>query len=443
MHLTRDLAVFEVYNPYSIVQLSEVLSDFRIIRGERTIYSGRAVATSIVTTGLMIIVSATLIDPWSDLAGVAPGEGLREEVEGFVRDWDENYTLVPDYELSVSKISSFLSELSRWLDHLEMGVQKGEVDPEMAHSEEFLAEVRDGVLPKMNDLFVGLEEQAQKIPSEVAVVHKAFTRRQLHPLILRSPFVHRTFTKPLGYAGDYEMVNMILRDPAEGPTTYAKILNCWYLATAPAEAHRNRIAMLVELLGGVVKQAAAAGRELRVLNVGCGPAGEVQRLITSGSLAGQCEFHLLDFNEETLDHARAQIDAACGQGTTRPKIEYVHKSIHQLLKEATGRRGTPEAKYDMVYCAGLFDYLSDRICERLLKLYWGWTLPGGMIIATNVHTRNPFRHFMEHVLEWYLEHRDERTMRDLAPDQADAEVTTDPTGVNVFLKIRKADKGNA
>ena len=34
VHLTRNLAVFEVYNPYSLVQLSEVLQDVRILRGE-------------------------------------------------------------------------------------------------------------------------------------------------------------------------------------------------------------------------------------------------------------------------------------------------------------------------------------------------------------------------------------------------------------------------
>ena len=32
--LTRYLGVFEVYNPYSIVQLSEVLNDFRIMMND-------------------------------------------------------------------------------------------------------------------------------------------------------------------------------------------------------------------------------------------------------------------------------------------------------------------------------------------------------------------------------------------------------------------------
>src|SRR5205085_10592726 len=43
LRMTRHLVVFEVYNPYSILQLSEVLNEFQIIVNERLIYSGRAV----------------------------------------------------------------------------------------------------------------------------------------------------------------------------------------------------------------------------------------------------------------------------------------------------------------------------------------------------------------------------------------------------------------
>src|SRR5690242_12842745 len=35
LRLTRYTVVFEVYNPYSILQLSEVLTDFRIIMNDR------------------------------------------------------------------------------------------------------------------------------------------------------------------------------------------------------------------------------------------------------------------------------------------------------------------------------------------------------------------------------------------------------------------------
>ena len=78
MRLSRDQIVLEVYNPYSIVQLSEVLQDLQIRRGDRTIYTGRAVVGQLVSTGLLLIVSATLVDPWSDLIDLTPGPELRE-----------------------------------------------------------------------------------------------------------------------------------------------------------------------------------------------------------------------------------------------------------------------------------------------------------------------------------------------------------------------------
>ena len=71
--LTRYLAVFEVYNPYSIVQLSEVLNDFRLMMNERVVYSGRAVIANLVNTGIMLICEASLSDEgWIDIDILTP-----------------------------------------------------------------------------------------------------------------------------------------------------------------------------------------------------------------------------------------------------------------------------------------------------------------------------------------------------------------------------------
>ena len=58
---------------------------------------------------------------------------------------------------------------------------------------------------------------------------------------MASPFMHRIFAKPLGYAGDYEMVNMILRDPCEGSSLFAKLLNVFILSQVPAVADRKSV----------------------------------------------------------------------------------------------------------------------------------------------------------------------------------------------------------
>src|SRR5262245_47930106 len=66
-HQRRSL-VMEIYNPYSIVQVSEVLSELTVRAGERAIYRGKAVVVSLLNTGLMAVVSVTLIDEWDELA---------------------------------------------------------------------------------------------------------------------------------------------------------------------------------------------------------------------------------------------------------------------------------------------------------------------------------------------------------------------------------------
>lgn len=429
--------VFEVYNPYSIVQLSEVLSEFRVLRGERVVYSGRAVVSNLVSTGLMLIVSATLVDPWSDLIGVPAGAELQREVTEFVSDWETSHDLKPDYQLSVTTINSFLSELSRWVEQLEAesaadGSARREADADI------LAGLQESLSPKIFELFGRFEEVAAEISPEEEVQHKAFAQRELHPLMLISPFVHRTYTKPLGYAGDYEMVNMILRNSAEGPNIYARIVNSFVLAREPAEAHRNRIDFLVNLLTGELAKAAKAGRKLRVLNVGCGPARETERFIRDVPNAERAEFTLLDFNQETLDYTRTRLQTACVESKRHPNLNFVHKSIHDLLRES-GKSDEPPEQWDLVFCAGLFDYLSDRICKRLMRLFYAWTKPGGRVAATNVHASNPIRHFMEHLLEWYLIYRDHHGFTDLVPAEWNPEVTTDSTGVNVYIVADKPE----
>ena len=65
--VNRFVVVFEVYNPYSILQVSEVLSDFKIVINERVVYAGRAVVSGLVNTGLMVVCEATLDDDWQDV----------------------------------------------------------------------------------------------------------------------------------------------------------------------------------------------------------------------------------------------------------------------------------------------------------------------------------------------------------------------------------------
>jgi extracellular factor (EF) 3-hydroxypalmitic acid methyl ester biosynthesis protein len=60
-----------------------------------------------------------------------------------------------------------------------------------------------------------------------------------------------------------------------------------------------------------------------------------------------------------------------------------------------------------------------------------------LVLATNVHTRQPVKGFMEHLQEWNLILRDERHMLNLCPGVGRQTVSSEGTGANVFLEIRK------
>ena len=88
------------------------------------------------------------------------------------------------------------------------------------------------LLEKIQRLNESFEQEAHRLRDDEVAIRRAFAQRELHPLIMSSPYPHRTFSKPLGYAGDYEMMNMIHRAKPEGPSPYAKLVNA---ALAPAD----------------------------------------------------------------------------------------------------------------------------------------------------------------------------------------------------------------
>jgi extracellular factor (EF) 3-hydroxypalmitic acid methyl ester biosynthesis protein len=70
--------------------------------------------------------------------------------------------------------------------------------------------------------------------------------------------------------------------------------------------------------------------------------------------------------------------------------------------------------------------------------------PGGLLLATNVENSNPLRHGMQHLLDWPLIYRDAQDMRALSPGDAngqDVVVSSDATGVNLFIEVRKPEAG--
>jgi hypothetical protein len=251
-------------------------------------------------------------------------------------------------------------------------------------------------------------------------------------LIDLSPFAARCFHKPLGYAGDFEMMNMIYRNESLGDTLFGRSLSRILLDSHAGQAVRHRAHYLV----GKIAAATVRGgphRPARILSVAAGPAMELQLILRKDpSLlsAGNAEITLLDQDAGALAHAREQIQALAAQAGVDVTLSCVNTSIMTVI--TAGLHGS----YDLIYSAGLFDYLKDSAASAAGVRLVDALTPGGTAVIGNFGVANPTRPLMELILDWPLHHRSANDLRRLFGDIGTSmTIEQEATGVNLFAVI--------
>lgn len=442
--LTRNRVVFETYGPEPVLRMSELLSDFTLRRYDQPVYSGKALISNLLQTGSCTVCEAQLDDSWVDGFTLLPGANptdARTSFAQFLQHWGKSYQVLPDFKAVIADIHSFLLDLRTWLEQIELTIRSTPGGSRSALEREWMEGLTPETTAAIASLFDRFEQVAAKVEPEFEPVHQALGRRMLHPLILASPFVYRTLQKPLGYPGDYEMVNMIMRDPYEGASLFAKAFNVCALGRPPIVAHRNRLRYLADKLTQETLRKIAKGERAKILAVGCGPAHEVRMFLRDQPCSNQADFTLLDFDAETLEHGgRVLADLKRSHGRSTG-IQFVKRSVQQMLKQSAkvARDGAGD-QYDLVYCAGLFDYLPDSVCRSLIGLFDNLLAPGGVQLVTNVDCHSSQKE-MEYFLEWYLIYRNTQAMKALISPRIQPEnvlLFREPTGINIFLEIRNS-----
>jgi len=442
VHFTRQTATFEVYGETAVLRTSEVLGEFKINVQGKVLYTGEANVSNLVDNANQTLCEVALNPAqWNagfDLPAILhqPKEILRE-FDQFEREWQKFYIVSAEFKVAVADMQTFFCDLQLWLNQIEVHIQSQPAAERLRLENDFLHQVGERTMRSFASLFEKFERLASTTEPVSRPAHSLYAKRLLHPLVLGSPFMHRTYKKPLGYAGDYEMVRMMTLDPFQGGSLFAKLLNAFFLHTPPVVAHRNRIDTLVRYLETESLRFAHAKKRMKIFNLGCGPAAEIQRFLARSNLSQQCDFTLLDFNDETAEFAQRTLTQIRDQNKRRTGIDVIKKSVTQLIKNSAQFE---HGSYDLVYCAGLFDYLSDNVSTRLLEIFYELVAPGGLVLVSNVDACNPSRGWMECVVDWHLVYRNAAQMHDLVPkaiDQDQVKVFAEPSSVNIFAEIRK------
>lgn len=248
-----------------------------------------------------------------------------------------------------------------------------------------------------------------------------------HPLraaILADPMMRRALEKPRGYAGDAVLLDYMygLRRDEIAQVPHAAQRVHQFLVDGPApSAVRHRLFVLADALQRVGARPEGPGRALALA---CGHLRELAQVPTA---CWPREIVALDQDQESL--------AVVASSYSDPRVVARRGTVRDVL--ARRLAGEP---FDLVYAAGLFDYLDAPVATALTTRLFELVAPGGHLLIANFTPDTPDIGFMEAISEWHLVYRTEADMWSLLEGitaKTSARTWRDPGGCIVYLEIER------
>lgn len=249
-----------------------------------------------------------------------------------------------------------------------------------------------------------------------------------HPVVRylhADPMTFRAFAKPRGYAGDAVMMDFIYG--LEQAVTAGVVSGITHYTTTNglsprAVRHRRQV------LASAIDEVAT---ERGVCSVTALAAGHLRELPLSAAAAqGQVTIRAIDQDEASL--------ALVNREYAHLGVVPMRGSVREILM---GRVLLPPAH--LAYAAGLFDYLTDAVAERLTVLLFASVAPGGRLLLANFLPSLPDAGYMESFMDWHLVYRTDAQMRALTDALPQSDIARirqyqDPFGAVTYLEVTRA-----
>lgn len=214
----------------------------------------------------------------------------------------------------------------------------------------------------------------------------------LKQLLHQDPMTYRAFSKPRGYPGDAVLLDFLYREPSvqhhiETATPLGRAIYEFQAACPCAESVRWRR----EFLARTLDETASRVANPEVLSLACGHLREAaDSLAVRNNLIKR--FVAFDQDERSLRLIQSEKNGA--------NIECVRGGIKEFI---TGK--TKLGEFDLIYSAGLYDYLSDAAARLLTRGLFSLLKPKGRLLIANFLPGNIECGYMEAFMGWKLLYR--------------------------------------
>jgi extracellular factor (EF) 3-hydroxypalmitic acid methyl ester biosynthesis protein len=356
----------------------------------------------------------------------------------------EREQLPAPWRAAVADLAQLLKRTRDFFDELDASLDRRQSD---AHEQALFAELFETWGPQYHGMLSDLHAQTTGLDPEARRHGLDYAGHLLLPLVWGGPIHRRAYEKPQGYAGDFELMRLFFATAMEGITLYSRFLHYVGQRYPMARTVVARERTMREQVQTIV----TAGRPVRVLSLACGPALELQRLLSElPRVDHSVQLFLLDQDEDALACAHRALCRTLverREALSGMELSALHFSVGQLLRprdEAEAAVGRDVlGSMDLVYSAGLFDYLPRAVAKRLVRRLMAMLRPGGELFIGNLREDPASAFMMEHAVAWYLLYREPAQMLELAaglPDAVETRLVFDETERCMFLHVRKAEQ---
>ncbi len=245
--------------------------------------------------------------------------------------------------------------------------------------------------------------------------------RVLKPILNKDSVIGFSYLKPHGYSGDFEIINKMYQRWVSPDKNDFHKWDGFFHNLHSVRAVRNRKQYLINELNQLIERVDSP----RVLNLASGPCSDLHQFFIMNPKT-KIHFDCLDMDRKAIDFG------SCVCDNYIDSITFINMNAFKY---------NPTTQYDLIWSAGLFDYFSDKLFIRLLRKMYRSLSSDGKLVVGNFSDYNPSRGAMEILGQWYLHHRSEDTLIDIAIkagiSRNKINVHSEGTGVNLFLHLNK------
>jgi hypothetical protein len=265
---------------------------------------------------------------------------------------------------------------------------------------------------------------------------KAYTEAVLTPEFCNGPVWWRSYRKPAGYPGDFEIMNYVYDWQREGQDVYGQLIH--RIGLDVSECIATRMDVVRQEIRKTVEAHAESGGA-RIVSLGCGSAREVQlHLRDQATVDAPVTFTLIDQEANALAYAYERCHPHTVTRKRHARVHALNISFTDVLRG--GKWLDDLGPQSLVYTVGLVDYLVDKRARSLAERLYERLEPGGLLIIGNMNQTELSNLWpMEFITDWHLYYRTEEDMLGWTGNMAHASAWTEleSTGRVRLLFVRK------